>query len=163
MCLLNKSAGIKSKFDNTQDRNKENAVEVWASVYDFLIELEIKEHTLSNKSFETSRGKGVDSVGPHRPFFCCHWSQPIVCCPSEKPCSGNSPFSPFVSLSYHLVSRPFSQAFSAALQQLILIKYKTTTPPGFHLHFLYRWTCTFSLPCSLLSLVPTLFFMKRTL
>lgn len=56
--------------------------------------------------------------------------------PSEQPCSSNSLFSPFVSLSYHLVSRPFSQGFSAAFQQLMRLKYKTITP-AFRLHLLY--------------------------
>lgn len=90
---------------------------------------------------------------PHRPFFCCHWSQPILCCPSEEPCSSHSPIAPFVLLSYYLVSCRFF--FITALQQLILLKYKTTTPPGFQLHFLYRslnmcifstlypWNCDF--------------------
>lgn len=64
------------------------------------------------------------------------------------------PLSPHLSCFLTILS-PVVFFFITALQQLILLKYKTTTPPGFQLHFLYRslnmcifstlypWNCDF--------------------
>lgn len=57
------------------------------------------------------------------------------------------PLSPHLSCFLTILSPVFFlNFFIAALQQLILLKYKTTTPPGFQLHFLYRSVnmCIFS-------------------
>lgn len=83
-----------------------------------------------------SMRKEDDSVEPYRLFVCSHWFQPAACCPSEKPCSSNSPLLPICLAFPTILSLVlFSPACSVALQQLISIEYKATTSAGFQLHF----------------------------
>lgn len=90
--------------------------------------------------------------------LCCHWSQLVAYCPSEKPYSRNPLSYTFVSLSYRLIFplKPLPLLYS----HYNLIKHGRTQRPGFSYIFLYsslNWCIFLSLAPSF-SLVPTLLF-----